>query len=81
MFTSPLFSLDPTHPSFRNTSATHSILSEKRRRRQQQEEEGEGRGQQGAEPRMEPSLSLLVRSIKSKTEQFQSRRKQKESGV
>lgn len=117
MFTSHLFNLDPSHPAYRNTRATQSILSEKQRRRQQegrgqeeegrgrqeeegrgQEEEGwveqqEGRGQQegraqqgttphqGAETRMEPSLSLLVKSIKNKTAEFQSRKKQKLSKV
>lgn len=117
VFTSHLFNLDPSHPAYRNTRATQSILSEKQRRRQQegraqqwegrgQEEEGwaqkegrahqqeegrdrqqEGRAQQGttphqgAETRMEPSLSLLVKSIKNKTAEFQSRKKQKLSKV
>lgn len=105
MFTSPLFNLDPSHPAYRNTRATHSFLSEKQRRRQREGrgQEGEGRGQQGEESvqqqdeqdqqeegrahcgamppegagaRMDPGLSLLVKSIKSKTEAFQ-RRKQK----
>lgn len=98
MFTSPLFNLDPSHPAYRNTRATHSFLSEKQRRRQQegrgqqqdeqdqQEEElvqeVEGRAHLGATPperagpQIDPGLSLLVKSIKKKTEAFQ-RRKQK----
>lgn len=116
MFTSPLFHLDPSHPAYRNTRATHSFLSEKQRRRQREEgrgqdgqgrgqdeegrgrqreesvqqqdeqdqqeeepvqEEEEGRAHRGATgPRMDPGLSLLVKSIKTKTEAFQ-RRKQK----
>lgn len=119
MFTSPLFHLDPSHPAYRNTRATHSFLSEKQRRRQREGrgQEGEGPGRQveeesvqlqdeqdqqqqeeelvqeeeeeeegrahcgatppeGAGPRMDPGLSLLVKSIKTKTEAFQ-RRKQK----
>lgn len=90
MFTSHLYNLDPSHPAYRNTRATQSILSEKQRRRQQegrgQQEEGRGRQQEGRGPqvttpsketRMDPSLSLLVKSIKNKTEEFQSRKKQK----
>lgn len=100
MFTCPLFNLDPSHPAYRNTRATHSFLSEKQRRRQREGrgQEGEGRAQQGEEsvqpqdeqhqqeegrahcgatpPEVDPGLSLLVKSIKSKTEAFQ-RRKQK----
>lgn len=119
MFTSPLFHLDPSHPAYRNTRATHSFLSEKQRRRQREGrgQDGEGRGQdgegrgrqeeesvqqqderdqqeeelvqeeegrahhgatppEGAGPQMDPGLSLLVKSIKTKTEAFR-RRKQK----
>lgn len=128
MFTSHLFNLDPTHPAYRNTRATHSLLREKQRRRGRgQEEEGRGqepedwaqqqegrdqkqngrgqqlkrRGQQQeelvhhhegpsqqettppeeAETRMDPGLSVLVRSIKKKTEEFQKQKKQKVSRV
>lgn len=91
MFTSPLFNLDPTHPAYRNTRATQSILSEKQHRRQPEgrdpppEGRGqrpEGRGQRGTtEARMDPSLSLLVKSIKNKTQEFQNRKKQKRSKV
>lgn len=101
MFTSHLFNLDPSHPSYKNTKATQSILTEKQRRReeeQRQRPEGEKEGTpdeqeaagktQGKEldtlaveaarkKTMDPSLSLLVKSIKSKTEQFQARKKQK----
>lgn len=112
MFTSPLFHLDPSHPAYRNTRATHSFLSEKQRRRQREGrgQDGEGRGRleeesvqqheeqdqqeeelvqeeegqahrgatppEGAGAQMDPGLSLLVKSIKTKTEAFQ-RRKQK----
>lgn len=84
MFTSPLFNLDPTHPAYRNTRATQSILSEKQHRRQPEGrgQQPEGRGQRGTtEARMDPSLSLLVKSIKNKTQEFQNRKKQKRSKV
>lgn len=103
MFTSPLFNLDPSHSSYRNTKATQSILSEKQRRRQQGQEQGQEhqqghqqghqqlqqQGQQQEAPpsqegaaacptsTMDPSLSLLVKSIKNKTEEFQTRKKRK----
>lgn len=83
MFTSHLFNLDPSHSSYRNTKATQRILSEKQRRRQQ--EKGQQQevppSQEGAAAcstsTMDPSLSLLVKSIKNKTEEFQTRKKQK----
>lgn len=87
MFTSHLFNLDPSHPSYRNTKATQSILNEKQLRRQQQARR-EAPPPPEAPPleesatalpkaTMEPSLSLLVKSIKNKTEEFQNRKKQK----
>ncbi|XP_060939544.1 ESF1 homolog isoform X1 [Limanda limanda] len=103
MFTSHLFNLDPSHPSFKKTKATQSIVAEKQRRRERRrrdedlgaasatrtephaaaEQEVTGENVQSdcdaatAKQPMEPSLSLLVKSIKSKTEQFQARKKQK----
>lgn len=101
MFTSHLFNLDPSHPSYKKTRATQSIEAEKQRRRRRHEEEEEEEQRQhlhqstqdapktaankrerdsdasGKKTTMDPSLSLLVKSIKSKTEQFQARKKQK----
>ena len=100
MFTSHLFNLDPSHPSFKKTRATQSIVAEKQRRRRRgddlgaqsaarivplaaAEQEVTGKKEPSdsdaatAKKPMEPSLSLLVKSIKSKTEQFQARKKQK----
>lgn len=97
MFTSHLFNLDPSNPSYKKTKATQSIQVEKQRRREEEqrrtEEElsaqslpkpqGEKRenDSEGAETTskkaIDPSLSLLIKSIKSKTEQFQARKKQK----
>ncbi|XP_065816556.1 ESF1 homolog isoform X2 [Labrus bergylta] len=104
MFTSHLFNLDPSHPSYKKTNATQSILTEKQRRRDEEQrrledglrDQGEGadRKQVAGKKRekdrdaaaavdltskkaMDPSLSMLVKSIKSKTEQFQARKKQK----
>ncbi|XP_024123199.1 ESF1 homolog isoform X3 [Oryzias melastigma] len=100
IYTSHLFSLDPSHPSYRKTRAMQSLLEEKRRRREEQQRHLEDtldaqeatpphRQEAAAERRendseretpktgMDPSLSLLVKSIKSKTQQFQARKKQK----
>lgn len=78
MFTSHLFNLDPSHSSYRNTKATQSILSEKQRRREQGQQQEVPPSQEGATTStMDPSLSLLVKSIKNKTEEFQTRKKQK----
>ncbi|XP_068590933.1 ESF1 homolog isoform X1 [Cebidichthys violaceus] len=99
MFTSHLFNLDPSHPNYKKTKATQSILAEKQRRRGEEEEERRRRTEEEEAPStetgkrdndssaaadegtskkpMDPSLSLLIKSIKSKTEQFQARKKQK----
>uniref|UniRef100_A0A1A8DJS0 ESF1, nucleolar pre-rRNA processing protein, homolog n=1 Tax=Nothobranchius kadleci TaxID=1051664 RepID=A0A1A8DJS0_NOTKA len=87
VFTSHLFNLDPSHPSFRKTKATQSILEEKQRRRQEEATPTQINQQEAAEAKqgddsarktvMDPSLSLLVKSIKTKTEQFQARKKPK----
>ncbi|KAM4750562.1 ESF1 homolog [Anableps anableps] len=86
MFTSHLFNLDPSHPSFRKTKATQSILEEKQRRREEGAEPGSTQEAAGTQREKDsvseknakdPSLSLLVKSIKSKTEQFQARKKRK----
>lgn len=105
MFTSHLFNLDPSDPSYKKTRGTDSILAEKQRRRERRQQqrtvededvlgaqeaasvgskqEAAGNKQENdcdaptAKKAMDPSLSLLVKSIKSKTEQFQARKKQK----
>ncbi|KAG7254850.1 hypothetical protein CRUP_002616, partial [Coryphaenoides rupestris] len=91
LFSSHLFNLDPSHPSYQSTRGTHSILAEKWRRRAQQEthhhreQEVQTTEQQevevvgGAKKKegLDPGLSLLVKSIKSKTQQFQARKKQR----
>ncbi|XP_016325500.1 ESF1 homolog [Sinocyclocheilus anshuiensis] len=84
MFTSHLYNLDPSDPAYKKTKATQSILEEKQRRREErQHSQEEAQEKDGAEAPssstkvMDPSLSLLVRSIKNKTEQFQVRKKQK----
>ncbi|XP_034043893.1 ESF1 homolog [Thalassophryne amazonica] len=89
MFTSHLYSLDPSHPSYRNTRATQTILAEKQRRRDEEQlhlEDAisahkatptqEEAGSAAVKKAMDPTLSLLIKSIKSKTQQFQSQKKQ-----
>lgn len=98
MFTSHLFNLDPSHPSYRKTKATQSILSEKQRRREEAEivkaqgeesqaianttvtEDATAAKQEAVAPkrdRMDAGLSLLVKSVKNKTQQFQAQKKLK----
>uniref|UniRef100_W5K0T6 ESF1, nucleolar pre-rRNA processing protein, homolog (S. cerevisiae) n=1 Tax=Astyanax mexicanus TaxID=7994 RepID=W5K0T6_ASTMX len=86
MFTSHLYNLDPSDPAYKKTKATQSILEEKQKRREQQEEHGQKgalKRQKTAEKpnknskEMDPSLSMLIKSIKNKTEQFQARKKQR----
>lgn len=88
MYTSHLYNLDPSDPAYKKTKATQSILEEKLRRREghrSQEETLQSKATQ-EKPKAETSsttkvmdtnLSLLVKSIKNKTQQFQARKKQK----
>lgn len=99
MFTSHLFNLDPSHPSYKKTKATQSILAEKQRRREeeqrhledvvsadwkqeavggiQENDSGSPTAEASNKKVMDPSLSLLIKSIKTKTDQYQARKKQK----
>ncbi|KAM9792230.1 ESF1 homolog [Neosynchiropus ocellatus] len=101
MYTSHLFNLDPSHPSYKKTRATQSILDEKQRRRREAEKAEPGLAAkedataaedlaqkdasgkkreldgEGTRTKLDASLSLLVKSIKSKTQQFQDRKRQK----
>ncbi|XP_019371791.1 PREDICTED: ESF1 homolog [Gavialis gangeticus] len=87
MYTSHLFNLDPSDPNFKKTKAVKRILEEKARRREHQQQdatEAEKKletdiGKKASVPKksIDPALSLLIKSVKNKTEQFQARKKQK----
>ncbi|XP_014343331.1 ESF1 homolog isoform X1 [Latimeria chalumnae] len=90
MYTSHLFNLDPSDSNFKKTTAMQRILEEKARRREQQHQEQaeaikrterelgeEEKQQQTSKKSTDPSLSMLIKSVKSKTQQFQARKKQK----
>uniref|UniRef100_A0A8C5T2A0 ESF1 nucleolar pre-rRNA processing protein homolog n=1 Tax=Malurus cyaneus samueli TaxID=2593467 RepID=A0A8C5T2A0_9PASS len=87
MFTSPLFNLDPSDPNFKKTKAVEKILEEKARRREEKEQDLK-EANKGLENKMakkgevakkaiDPALSMLIKSVKNKTEEFQARKKQK----
>lgn len=87
MFTSPLFNLDPSDPNFKKTKAVEKILEEKTRRREEKEQDLKeaSKGQENkmakkgevAKKAIDPALSMLIKSVKNKTEEFQARKKQK----
>ncbi|XP_051559167.1 ESF1 homolog [Myxocyprinus asiaticus] len=89
MFTSHLYNLDPSDPAYKKTKGTQSILEEKQRRREEEQRGQEGALKSKSKPEaacagdtsstkvMDPNLSMLIKSIKNKTEQFQARKKQK----
>ncbi|XP_006865682.1 PREDICTED: ESF1 homolog [Chrysochloris asiatica] len=85
MYTSHLFNLDPSDPNYKKTKATEKILEEKARQREQKEQEftqaiKKKESEITKEPQkksIDPSLSMLIKSIKTKTEQFQARKKQR----
>ncbi|XP_022349856.1 ESF1 homolog [Enhydra lutris kenyoni] len=85
MYTSHLFNLDPSDPNFKKTKAMEKILEEKARQREQKEQEltqtikkKESEIQKESQKKsIDPALSMLIKSVKNKTEQFQARKKQK----
>uniref|UniRef100_A0A672UVH6 ESF1 nucleolar pre-rRNA processing protein homolog n=1 Tax=Strigops habroptila TaxID=2489341 RepID=A0A672UVH6_STRHB len=87
MFTSPLFNLDPSDPNFKKTKAVEKILEEKARRREEKEQDlkeaskGEenktAKKEEVAKKAIDPALSMLIKSVKNKTQEFQARKKQK----
>lgn len=93
MFTSHLYNLDPSDPAYKKTKGTQSILEEKMKRREEEQKsqevalkgkaaqefrtEAAGAEDTSAAKATDPNLSLLIKSIKNKTEQFQARKKQK----
>uniref|UniRef100_A0A8C0EIX8 ESF1 nucleolar pre-rRNA processing protein homolog n=1 Tax=Bubo bubo TaxID=30461 RepID=A0A8C0EIX8_BUBBB len=87
MFTSPLFNLDPSDPNFKKTKAVEKILEEKARRREEKEQDLKeaSKGQENkmakkgevAKKAIDPALSMLIKSVKNKTEEFQARKRQK----
>ncbi|CAO2578581.1 ESF1 homolog [Lemmus lemmus] len=85
MYTSHLFNLDPSDPNFKKTKAMEKILEEKARQRERKEElltqaverAQQGMGKAAQKQYSDPALSLLIKSVKNKTEQFQARKKQR----
>lgn len=86
IYSSHHFNLDPSDPGFKKTNATQSFLQEKSRQRQEQQKQAAslvGKSEISGEETVtvkkpvDHGLSLLVKSVKAKTEQFQARKKQK----
>ncbi|KAM6144303.1 ESF1 homolog [Erethizon dorsatum] len=85
MYTSHLFNLDPSDPNFKKTKAMEKILEEKARQREQKEQEitqaikkKESEIEKASQKKsIDPALSVLIKSVKNKTEQFQARKKQR----
>lgn len=85
MYTSHLFNLDPSDPNFKKTKAMEKILEEKARQREQKEQEltqalkkkESEKEKESQKKSIDPALSMLIKSVKNKTEQFQARKKQR----
>ncbi|KAG6936599.1 ESF1 nucleolar pre-rRNA processing protein -like protein [Chelydra serpentina] len=85
LYTSHLFNLDPSDPNFKKTKAVEKILEEKARRREQKQQnlakeiQENETGKKGniTKKSVDPALSMLIKSVKNKTEQFQARKKPK----
>ncbi|XP_040285906.1 ESF1 homolog [Bufo bufo] len=90
LYTSHLYNVDPSDPNFKKTKAMEKVLVEKAKRREKEQknytetvkrqqenlETGDKTGK-SARKAVDPALSLLLKSIKTKTQQFQASKKQK----
>ncbi|XP_075452173.1 ESF1 homolog [Ascaphus truei] len=90
MYTSHLYNVDPSDPSFKKTKATDRVLEEKARRREQEQsshvdavkrherdlEDVQKKGKSAVKA-ADLALTMLVKSVKNKTQQFQASKKQK----
>ncbi|XP_077996320.1 ESF1 homolog [Glandiceps talaboti] len=79
------YQIDPSDPQFKKTKAMDKIFKEKQKRRIQKEtsekkerkDKAKSQGQtptKDDQPRKDPSLSMLVKSVKQKTGQFHSKK-------
>ncbi|KAL9958924.1 hypothetical protein ACROYT_G036001 [Oculina patagonica] len=79
LFTSHHFAVDPSDPQYRKTKAMETIIEERQKRREKSEDKNtQKRHEKGDQcQKRDPSLSLLVKSVKSKTGQFHEQKKKK----
>ncbi|XP_033104919.1 ESF1 homolog [Anneissia japonica] len=82
VFTSHHFAIDPSDPHFKRTKAMQALIEEKQKRRGDKEKAFEIEGaNEDAKPKKgdKEELSMLVKSIKNKTNQFHERKGKKKS--
>ncbi|XP_032228772.2 ESF1 homolog isoform X2 [Nematostella vectensis] len=86
LYSSHHYAIDPSDQQFKKTRAVEAILQERHRRRdrgpstenrKQPKNDKETTRRADVMPPQDPSLSLLVKSVKLKTEEFQHRKKKK----
>lgn len=79
LFTSHHFAVDPSDPQYRKTKAMETIIEERQKRREKTEiDNNKTKHEKGDQSqKRDPSLSLLVKSVKSKTGQFHEQKKKK----
>ena len=92
IYTSHLYSIDPSASEFKKTKSMDALVKEKQQRRAKKDwadRTEDGKGQQGSgmgerkassSVKKDKELSMLVKSIKNKTEQFNARKSKKEFG-
>ncbi|XP_015772137.1 PREDICTED: ESF1 homolog [Acropora digitifera] len=78
LFTSHHYAVDPSDPQYRKTKGMESILQERMRRRENGEKllQANKNKDEGTQ-RRDPSLSVLVKSVKSKAGQFNEKKVKK----
>ncbi|XP_071996544.1 ESF1 homolog [Engystomops pustulosus] len=91
LFTSHLYNVDPSDPNFKKTKAMTKVLEEKAKRRERESKElsetvkkqkeklevSEKQAGTSSKKAVDPALSSLLKSIKSKTQEFQAIKRQK----
>lgn len=77
LFTSHHFAVDPSDPQYRKTKAMETIIEERQKRREETDNTQTKHDKGDQSQKRDPSLSLLVKSVKSKTGQFHEKKKKK----
>lgn len=78
LFTSHHFAVDPSDPQYRKTKAMETIIQERQKRRETGEITPKANHEKEVQSKKrDPSLSALVKSVKSKTGHFHDRKQKK----
>ncbi|XP_065052501.1 ESF1 homolog [Rhopilema esculentum] len=79
LFNSPDYILDPSDPQFKKTKAMEKLIQEKQKRRKETTKIATGGSEASSskQNKLDPSLSFLIKNVKTRTEELMQRKKAK----